>query len=118
MDHFLCPPDSTFDGLSNQIRYQVELDIFSQGHFGYFNTFVKHRNSSISIDDARIPQAENIFERGIWFGEYKGAKQAITKLFGLCKTNGGNFTRSRMNLVVIITFDFVLQDAADILQAG
>ena len=96
----------------------MELDIFSQGHFRYFNTFVEHRNSSISIDDARIPQAKDIFERGVWLREHKGAKQAIAKLFGLCKTNGGNFTRGRMNLVVIITFDFVLQDAADLLQAG
>jgi hypothetical protein len=116
MDHFLCPIDTTFNGLSRQIRYQMELEIFSKGHFKHCNTFFEHRNSLISIDDARIPHAKDIFERGIWLREHKRAKQTIAKLFSLINTNGRNFYRGRMNLVVNITFDFVFQDAGYLFQ--
>jgi len=79
---------------------------------------VEQGDAAIAIDGASVSEAEDVFGGSIRLGQGEAAEEAVAGLFGAGKTDRGDFSGGRMDLVIIVALDFFVQDRASVRQGG
>ena len=96
----------------------MNLYLFSQGYIRHHYLMIKQGYPAITVDHSFLTQAKDILGRGIWLWQDKRPKQAVSLSPGLFKANAGDFSGSRMNLVVVVAVHFLFQDRANFFNGG
>ncbi len=55
MHHLIIPPDADTHDILGGIWDEVDIDVFSKGHMGNFNSMFEQRNAAIAIDHSLFP---------------------------------------------------------------
>ncbi len=61
MNQFAVPPYANVHHLIDDIRNQIDLDLFAHWNFRYFEFMLVEANASVAIQSPGFAQIENIF---------------------------------------------------------
>ena len=114
MYHLVVRPDTDLHGLLGRVWNEVDLDFFVEFHSGNLDGMVEQRDTSVAIDDSGLAQAEDVLGRSVRFGQAEWAKQAIAFLLGSMEAHTGNLLGRGMDLVIVVTVDFLLEDGTNL----
>ena len=109
-DHLFLPPDPHLQRVFFEVRDNVEIHRFTQRHMRHLNFLANKRDFAVTIDDAGSVQAEDILEGRVRFWQDKGTEQTVACATSLFKAHTRDFAGGGVNLVIVVSFHFFLQD--------
>ena len=107
MNHFFMKPNSDIQGVFGEVRDEVELYIFPQRDVGHFDLMIEEGDTTIPVHGPHLAQTEDILGGAIRFGDGEGTKETQAGFAGVVEADGWDFAGSGMDLVVVISIDFV-----------
>ena len=69
---------------------------------GNIDLATEKRDAAVGVHHAVLPETEDVMRPGIGLGEYEMPEEAIPLPLGAGKSDTGDFTRGRMDLMVVV----------------
>jgi hypothetical protein len=95
----------------------VNFNFFVKLYIGDFDGVIEQGDPSIPVDDSGLTQAKDVLERGVGFGQGKGAEEAVAISPGSVEADAGDLFGGGVDLMVIVAVYFFLQDKTNIFNS-
>ena len=118
LNGLVVPPEANFHDGSSGIRDKMDLDLLPDRNLGHGEHLPVELDPAISVDGSRLAKAEDILEGRIGLRKSEGPEEGLAGPSGPFESHLRDLARGRMDALMVVAMDLVLEDGADIIESG
>jgi hypothetical protein len=118
LNGLVVPPEANLHTGSSGIRDKMDLDMLPDRDLRHGEHLPVELDPAIGVDGSRLSKAEDVLEGCVGLRKGEGTEERLTRPSCPFESHVRDLARRRMDALVVVTIDLVLEDGANIVEGG